>query len=59
MQLLNAREVAEILQVSTQPVYELSRQGILPNVRIWSAADSFRRNAIAAMDRKRRRARYD
>jgi excisionase family DNA binding protein len=34
MQLLNAREVAEILQVSTQRVYELSRQGILPGVRI-------------------------
>jgi excisionase family DNA binding protein len=34
MQLLNAREVAEILQVSTQRVYELSRQGSLPSVRI-------------------------
>jgi excisionase family DNA binding protein len=34
MQLFNAKEVAEILQVSTQRVYELSRQGILPSVRI-------------------------
>jgi len=34
MQLLNAREVAEILQVSTQRVYELTPQGILPSVRI-------------------------
>lgn len=34
MRLLNAKEVAEILQVSTQRVYELTRQGILPSIRI-------------------------
>ena len=34
MRLLDAKEVAEILQVNTQRVYELTRQGILPSVRI-------------------------
>jgi excisionase family DNA binding protein len=34
MRLLNAKEVAEILQVNTQRVYELTRQGILPSLRI-------------------------
>lgn len=34
MRLLNTKEVAEILQISAQRVYELTRQGILPNVRI-------------------------
>jgi excisionase family DNA binding protein len=34
MHLLNAKEVAEILQVNTQRVYELTRQGILPSLRI-------------------------
>jgi len=34
MRLLDAKEVAEILQVSLARVYELTRQGILPSVRI-------------------------
>ena len=34
MRLLEAKEVSEILQVNKQRVYELTRQGILPNVRI-------------------------
>ncbi len=34
MRLLDAKEVAEILQVNVQRVYELTRQGILPSVRI-------------------------
>jgi excisionase family DNA binding protein len=34
MRLLDAKEVAEILQVNTQRVYELTRQGILPSIRI-------------------------
>jgi excisionase family DNA binding protein len=34
MRLLEAKEVAVMLQVSTQRVYELTRQGILPSVRI-------------------------
>ena len=34
MRLLDAKEVAAILQVSTQRVYELTRQGVLPRVRI-------------------------
>jgi excisionase family DNA binding protein len=34
MQLLDAKEVARILQIGTQRVYELTRQGILPSVRI-------------------------
>jgi excisionase family DNA binding protein len=34
MQLLDAKEVARILQISTPRVYELTRQGILPSVRI-------------------------
>src|SRR5688500_5853650 len=34
MRLLNANEVAEILRVNKQRVYELTRQGILPSVRI-------------------------
>jgi|ERR1043165_1335581 excisionase family DNA binding protein len=34
MRLLDAREVAAILQVSTQRVYELRRKGILPSVLI-------------------------
>jgi excisionase family DNA binding protein len=34
MRLLDAKEVAEILQVNVQRVYELTRQGILPSIRI-------------------------
>jgi excisionase family DNA binding protein len=34
VQLLEAKEVAKILQISTQRVYELTRQGVLPSVRI-------------------------
>ena len=34
MRLLDAKEVAEILKVNTQRVYELTRQGMLPSVRI-------------------------
>ncbi len=34
MRLLDAKEVAEILQVNIQRVYELTRRGILPSVRI-------------------------
>src|SRR5687767_5380739 len=34
MRLLDAKKVAEILQVNTQRVYELTRQGILPSIRI-------------------------
>ena len=34
MQLLNAKEVAEILKVNPQRVYELARQGVLPSIRI-------------------------
>jgi excisionase family DNA binding protein len=34
MRLLDAKEVAEILQVNTQRVYELTRQGILPSIRL-------------------------
>jgi excisionase family DNA binding protein len=34
MRLVDAKEVAEILQVNIQRVYELTRQGILPNIRI-------------------------
>ncbi|HLA09561.1 MAG TPA: helix-turn-helix domain-containing protein [Pyrinomonadaceae bacterium] len=34
MRLLDAKEVAQILKISTQRVYELTRQGILPSVRI-------------------------
>lgn len=34
MRLLDAKEVAEILQVSLPRVYKLTRRGILPSVRI-------------------------
>jgi len=34
MRLLAAKEVAKILQVNVQRVYELTRQGILPSIRI-------------------------
>lgn len=34
MRLLDAKEVAKILQVNVQRVYELTRQGILPSVRV-------------------------
>lgn len=34
MRLLDAKEVAEILQVNVQRTYELTRQGVLPSVRI-------------------------
>lgn len=34
MRLLNAKEVAAILQVSPARIYELAKQGILPSVRI-------------------------
>jgi excisionase family DNA binding protein len=34
MRLLDAKGLAEILQISKQRVYELTRQGILPSVRI-------------------------
>jgi excisionase family DNA binding protein len=34
MRLIDAKEVAQILRISTQRVYELTRQGILPSVRI-------------------------
>ncbi|HEV8366880.1 MAG TPA: helix-turn-helix domain-containing protein [Pyrinomonadaceae bacterium] len=34
MRLLDAKEVAEILQMNVQRVYELTRRGILPSVRI-------------------------
>jgi predicted DNA-binding transcriptional regulator AlpA len=34
MRLVDAKGVAAMLQVRTQRVYELTRQGILPSVRI-------------------------
>jgi excisionase family DNA binding protein len=34
MRLLDAKEVAQILHISTQGVYDLTRQRILPSVRI-------------------------
>jgi excisionase family DNA binding protein len=34
MQLLDAKEVAQILKISIQRVYELTRLGVLPSVRI-------------------------
>ena len=34
MRLLDAKEVAEILQVNLQRIYELTRLGVLPSVRI-------------------------
>ena len=34
MRLLDAKEVAEIMQLNVQRVYELTRRGILPSLRI-------------------------
>ena len=51
MKLIEAAELAEILRVNRQRVYELARRNVIPVVRIGNREHRFDADAIQAMDR--------